>query len=288
MKYSLSQPYPLNESIITRFINSFVFGIFVFLFLFIFQPFELSKLPHNILPIAIGYGAICFAIMAILNVIVFLSLPNVFSERTWTTKKEILWTIFNILVIGLGNYIYSYLIKIADFTWWNLFLFETYTLAVAIFPITISILLNQARLHNKFERQSKQLNQDIEKQHNISNAKPIPDTVTIDMGTEKFELAVENFLYAKSDDNYVELYYVSNSKVCRQVFRNTLKNVYSWFSEHNSIFKCHKSYIVNLTHVQRVSGNAQGYKLHLGGTDEILPVSRSLNNTIKLYFAGSH
>ncbi|MDP2176033.1 MAG: LytTR family DNA-binding domain-containing protein [Bacteroidota bacterium] len=286
MNFNLSQPYPLNESIKWRLLNSFLFGTFVFLFLFIFQPFELSKLPYNILPIALGYGAVCFVMMAILNLGVCMSFPNCFSENSWTTKKEILWTILNVFLIGLANYIFSFLIKITAFTWENLFLFEAYTIAVAVFPLTISILLNQVRLNNKFEKQAQQLNEDIEEKQSKFIAETVHNRKTI--GIDEFELMVDNFLYAKADDNYVTIYYINNETVSRKMLRNTLKNVYLLFTEHTEILKCHKSYIVNLNHVQRISGNAQGYKLHLKGTDEILPVSRTLNENIKLYFADYH
>jgi len=223
--------------------------------------------------------------MAILNVGVFLALPDYFSENSWTTKKEILWTIINVFLIGLGNYIFSFLIKVTGFSWWNWLVFEAYTMAVGVFPITISILANQVRLRNKFEGQSQKLNVDIEKKQSQLIAETGPSTIALESGTDGFTLAIENFLYAKSDDNYVEIYYVSNSTISRKIVRHTLTNVYALLSRHKNIFRCHKSYIVNLNHVHRVSGNAQGYKLHLRGTDELLPVSRAVNETIKLYFA---
>ena len=288
MKLNLSQPYPLNQSLKRRLITSFLFGSFVFLFLSIFQPFELSKLPKDILLIAFGYGAVCFVIMAILNAVAFLTLPSCFSESRWTTKKQILWIIINVIFIGLGNYTFSLLTKVTAFTWWNLFLFETYTIAVAVFPVTILTLANQVRLSKKFERQSEHFNEDIEKKQNKFIAETNFPIIAIDNGNDEFNLAIEDFLFAKSDDNYVEIYFLNDKIVSRKIVRNTLKNVYSLFAEHKEIFKCHRSYIVNLKHVQRISGNAQGYKLHLQESGEIIPVSRSLNETVKLYFADNH
>lgn len=277
---NLNQPYPLNESIKWRLTHCFLFSTFVFLFLFIFQPFELSKLSKNQWLIALGYGAVCFTIMVLLNVGLFLLFPTYFSEKNWTTKREILWAILNLFLIGLCNCIFSFLIKITPFTWQNLFLFEFYTIAVGVFPITISILLNQARLSSKFERKSQQLNESIEK----NRWQFIPQKITLNNGTKTFELAIEQFVFAKSADNYVEIYYLDNALISRKILRNTLKNVDAHFAEHKTIFKCHKSYIVNLNHVKHISGNAQGYKLHLKKTAQILPVSRALNATIKQLF----
>lgn len=288
MKFNFNTLYPVNESIKSRLLTCVLFGSFVSLFLFIFQPFGLSALPISIALISIAYGMICFAMMVILNVIVYLSLPDYFSEDNWTTKKELLWTILNVLLIGLANTIFSFLIKTAVFTWWNLFLFEAYTIALAVFPLTVSILLNQARLSNKFEQQSQPLNNSIENKKSSFDIETIPSVITIGSGTEEVTLLVDNFLYAKSDDNYVTVYYLDNTTVSQKTIRNTLKATYALFAEHKEIFKCHKSYIVNFKHVERISGNAQGFKLHLKGTDKILPVSRSLNGTIKSYFTNCH
>lgn len=288
MKLSLNQPYPVNESIKWRLVNCILFGTFVFLFLFIFQPFELSKLPKHIGFIALGYGLVCVVVMAILNVGFFMLFPSYFSESNWTTRKEITWSILNVFCIGIANYFFSILIHLAAFTWMNLFWFEMYTTAVAIFPITISILINQVRLRSQFERQSAKINETIDKKQNREPESKAPSTISITNGNETFELVVEDFLFAKSEDNYVNVYYLNNQSVLRKMLRNTLKQVYSMCAQHPNILKCHKSYLVNLKHVQRLSGNAQGYKLHVLGTDEVISVSRSLNETIKQYFTGSH
>jgi DNA-binding LytR/AlgR family response regulator len=54
------------------------------------------------------------------------------------------------------------------------------------------------------------------------------------------------------------------------------------------IFRCHKSYLINLTQVAHISGNAQGYKLHLQNSTIEIPVSRTLNATIKEKFGDLH
>jgi hypothetical protein len=46
-------------------------------------------------------------------------------------------------------------------------------------------------------------------------------------------------------------------------------------------YRCHRTCLVNLYRVYKVSGNAQGYKLHVEGVEELSPVSRSLNEVIR-------
>jgi DNA-binding LytR/AlgR family response regulator len=49
-------------------------------------------------------------------------------------------------------------------------------------------------------------------------------------------------------------------------------------TEYSMIYKTHRSYLVNLNYVEHVTGNAQGYKLHLNSHEEKIPVAR---NSIK-------
>lgn len=48
-----------------------------------------------------------------------------------------------------------------------------------------------------------------------------------------------------------------------------------------ALYRCHRSYLVNLIYVEKVSGNALGLKLHLKGYPGEIPVSRSLNHQIE-------
>lgn len=86
----------------------------------------------------------------------------------------------------------------------------------------------------------------------------------------------EEFLYAESADNYVKVFYTGG----QQLIRSTLKQLEDSFRGNERIFRCHRTYLVNLDRVIHISGNAQGYKLHLEGVVQTIPVSRSLNGQI--------
>ena len=46
------------------------------------------------------------------------------------------------------------------------------------------------------------------------------------------------------------------------------------------IVRCHRSYVVNINRVERVTGNAQGYKLHLFAGQFLIPVARQYNESL--------
>jgi DNA-binding LytR/AlgR family response regulator len=108
--------------------------------------------------------------------------------------------------------------------------------------------------------------------------------IVAENGALELEISPDDFLFAKSDDNYVELYYFINLQKNRKVIRNTLKNIQALFPLQNKFYRCHKSYLINLDQVNHISGNAQGYKFHLKNTEDLIPVSRSNNQFVKNYF----
>lgn len=218
--------------------------------------------------------------MVFLNIVVYHVFPSFFSESKWTTLREITWSAVNIASIGLGNYLFSISIGFIEFNFTNLLMFEGYTLAIGIFPITISILINQARLSRKFETESAQITSEIPTSSGNANTTPI----TLTNGNETLTIHADTFVFAKASDNYVEVYTQANGTIKKELIRNTLSNVFAQMQDLPFMLKCHRSYVVNMTFVNHISGNAQGYKLHLTATEERIPVSRKLNQTVKNYF----
>ena len=281
-----NKPYPFSDSPRERLVTSILFSAFVFLFLRIFQPFEINKLQHSLTTVVLGYALVCFFSMVLLNIVIFQLFPKIFTEPKWTTGREIGWTIVNVSSIGLFNFLYSFAIGITDFRLLNLLLFMGFTIAVAAFPLTVVILLNQIRLNRKYIHESDAINQHLDHAPPLENT-PSESTLRIaaENGEIILELDVHHFLYAQSDDNYIEIHFQSNGQKAKKLIRNTLKNLQLVFETHPSCFRCHKSYLVNLSHVYHLSGNSQGYKLHLHGVEERIPVSRSNNDFIKNFFS---
>jgi len=47
------------------------------------------------------------------------------------------------------------------------------------------------------------------------------------------------------------------------------------------IFKCHRSYLVNINYIDKVEGNSQGYKLYLENVPTPIPVSKIFAQKLK-------
>jgi DNA-binding LytR/AlgR family response regulator len=98
-------------------------------------------------------------------------------------------------------------------------------------------------------------------------------------GKDYLQIPLDGLLFIASADNYVEVYWESEGMEQKELLRNTLKNLSRELTTHSQLFRCHRSYLVNLEKVEKVTGNSQGYKLHIGS--HVIPVSRNHNTAIK-------
>lgn len=100
-----------------------------------------------------------------------------------------------------------------------------------------------------------------------------------DGGREKLELEKGTLYYIAAADNYSRVVFRKKEEVSSVLLRGSLKMMEEQL-KNAEVIRCHRSYIVNLRNVTRVSGNSQGYRLHFEGLDETVPVSRSAGDHV--------
>jgi hypothetical protein len=203
------------------------------------------------------YGLVCFGVLISCFLLIPLLLPHVICEATWTVWKEIVYTLICVLAVCGGNILFTHFYfhdafgsgMVLRFLWW--------TFIVSILPVTLMVLLRQIGLMKAYSRQAAELDRQL------AEVRPVPQVQ-------------REFLYAEAADNYVKVFYTGE----QQLIRSTLRQLEETFRGNERIFRCHRTYLVNLDKVIHISGNAQGYKLHLEGVGQVIPVSRSLNGQI--------
>lgn len=275
-----NRPYSLDRSPRHILRRGAVIGFFVFVFLWFFQPFGLNTLPKGLVYVALGYGLVSFGVMTAVGMGMHLLPRNYYTEKNWTVGREILWTMVNLALIGLGNILYSDALGLVDLSWQSLMYFELYTVAVGIFPVAASVLLNEARLHKRYARESAAISRDLHTRLPEPIA-AVPVRIPAETQSGDLMLPADALLLVRAADNYVEVFFVENDQLRKVVLRSSLKAVESALATHPQFMRCHKGHIVNLQHIEGVSGNAQGYKLHLPRLDAPVPVSRQLNQTLR-------
>lgn len=262
---------------------------FVFLFLYIFKPFNLGTYPGSVFLFTLGYGLATFLVMLIFNVIMLFSFRNYFNEPNWTTSKELLWLLILLFFIGLANTLYTMLAGVGGFHLKTILYFELYTILIGFFPISASILINYYRLISGYEKGSNEINKRLKEhlsgEHSISGNPDLSTksvTLIAENGKDEFTFAVKSIVFIRSADNYAEIFFIDDhAKLTCQLIRITLKKCEEELQTYHQFFRCHKSFLVNLQKVSKVTGNAQGYKLHVENAEELIPVSRIHNKTIK-------
>ena len=102
-------------------------------------------------------------------------------------------------------------------------------------------------------------------------------TITSDNEKEKIAVQESQLAYIESASNYIKVYFEHQQKLSFTILRTTMKKAGELLTDSPVMFRCHRAFIVNLDKIEKVEGNAQGYKLKLKGTTDRVPVSRSLN-----------
>lgn len=282
------QPYPFGEkSNIRLLIQSIGEGTFIALFLIFFQPFGVSEWqdPNKNSYLA-GYGLITALCGIILRFVVFKTFPKYHSEATWNVGKEIFSIMMLILMIAAGNVVYSNLIfkfenGIISFLWMLLAV-----MIIGIFPATFGVMLN-------YIIQLKKYNQQIVVHHHhtpeitlaeqVSGNKAQSSTLLkliAENEKDSIELAVDSLYFIESSDNYSTIFYEKSGKLQKELLRSSLTRLESQILSEN-IVRCHRSFIVNLDKVEKVTGNAQGYKFHLEASELLVPVARKYSEIVE-------
>lgn len=264
MPNPFTRPYRETGSRKSRIYSVIIFGLFIFLFLYLFKPFGLYQLkPSKQLFITMGFGAITAFVLIIFR---FLLEPALI-KNNWTLGKNILWDIFIATSIGAANYCFIYIVFDTPF-YLKYLLYSIWTAwLVGSIPVTIIYIINYNRLYRNALKEA-----DIPEEKIFWE-----DEVRLTAGNEKNEMKVNPraILYICSNDNYVTIATVDGDSVSKTTIRGTLKSAEEELSRNTRFMRCHKCYIINLDYVEKVSGHSQNMKVKLLHADEFIPVSRS-------------
>ena len=293
----LNKSYPLEERKPVQIKLAFIFGLVVFLLMYFVKPFGFNGTQQQLFYNSLFAGATTTLAICFNFLLLFPLFPNFFKEERWTIGREIIFTLIIITTIASFNVLAAKIIygEALSLISWLRMIF--YTGVIGIAPAIISILLNQTRLLKKYRKEAANLNEQlphhiteniiVEKEELIPINVPVENTndrlLTIEAENEKENLTIlpSAFLAATSADNYVKVYYLKNEKLVTTIIRTTLKKVAENTAGFSSLYRCHRTAVVNLAAVQIVVGTAQGYRLQLSFLQEEVPVSRNLNKEVR-------
>lgn len=285
------RPYFVNTHTMTNFFVSLGLGAFIFLFLYIFRPFDIELVGSDLFLYTIGFGGVTFMVTFICCLLFFTILKTYANNETWTVGKNIFFLTFTLLAIAFCNHWYN-LIGLEIFHHMrpiSLYNSVLNTLIVGVFPIVLYTLYTEIYFRKKREKivsaimkKKKSLSQ-----HEIHTYQPSHKTKTsneltllADNKKNALQFSVNQLMYVTSEKNYSSFFIKTDTRVEEKILRLTLHEVMNQLSNQKDIVRCHKSYIVHKNWIQKISGNARGYQLHMKHLDFTIPVSRNFSKSI--------
>lgn len=254
------------------------FGV-LFLFLLLFKPFGTYVPEHRV-----NYSIICLlhALSPSLIIYAYFYILSYVYEHTsrlksWTLLQEYAHLAIVFFLVGLASFSMRSLIYNNPNNWsWGYLGEEIRNCYLAGILFYFLLLFAGAYLRSNqapFATEEDLIDTDLSNESKCTvNTKM---SIKTQVKQDDFSFNPANLLYAKADGNYIELTLSINNQVFTELKRISLKQFEAQLATCPFLFKCHRAYLVNLQHIKKVSGNAQGYTLLLHMTEERVPVSRT-------------
>jgi len=283
----LSDPYPFTYSCRGNIIVILLISVFVTGFLIVFEPFGLQGVREDYkIMVFGGYGLVNLLILSFNLLVLPRILPGLFNERRWSVLYQVLFLVWIVFTIGLGNFVYS---KIMFGFPANgvrgILLFQFYTLVIGIFPIILITITNYNRLlkRNMARAAEMKLAFSSGEDRGIKSGSMI--AITSASKNEDISINPQNFLFAGSEGNYVQFVWKNEGDIEKTLIRTTLTRAEEDLrSVSPPVVRVHRSFLVNISHISDVKGNAQGLVLQLKDSDLSVPVSRNYIPSFKALF----
>ncbi len=274
----LEKPFPAIEKKKHKISISLAFAVSIFVFLIIFQPFGLDDIQYYKTYYILGF----FFITLFTMLLCLFALPIIFAKLfdidNWTVKKDILFMLLQIMIIAIFNWIYNSTIGKDITRQYNIFAFLFITFSVGLFPTILHVLLKEKYLSQKHNKIAENLTVNIQKGKNLNKNTEIE--IQSDNKKEKLNIKLDQIICIKSEGNYASVYYYKDEQITKELIRNSLSKIIQQLIIFENIKRCHRSYIVNFDWIEKISGNARNYNLHISNLEFTIPVSRSFPKSI--------
>lgn len=255
--------------------------VFVPLFLLIFQPFGVNNFDPNhtigstFLFSMLGFGLV---IGVSLTFFEFVIANKLFKNKT----LPIVILKWSLELIFLTFFIFLYYNILGDFHDWYFGSFMDFVFNIsimAIIPLLIFYLYHRGK-------QSEIAFKELEMQPKID----LEDSfITFSSYNQKDQITMplKNFMYAEAQDNYVSISFIEKGNLIKKLLRTKLSNLELEF-KNQGIVRCHRSYLVNISNVEKLSKSGKKMQLMLQMVASPIPVSRSYFSEMEAHFSIRH
>jgi len=269
MNKYLNRPFPFIDKIRYQIIASFLFGLFIYVFLSIFQPFGISNITLNKPLYLLGFAFITFIVLFISFVVVY----AYYKTENWTIKKNTQFIFVQFLIIAILNWLYHSSIIIENTTHHNFLYFVFITVAVGIIPTFFLLYFIEKYLTVRNQGYAINLTNSIQEGTFETKIKEIQ--IISKNKDESIIISSNQFVCAQSEGNYIKVFYKEKDKIITKLIRNSIANLEEQLAIYSKLKRCHRSFIINFGKVDKVTGNARNFNLHVNELEFTIPVSRN-------------
>jgi hypothetical protein len=273
-----NEPFPfyLNDDR-KNFLLVSVLSLFVTAFLYLFKTEAEFEFANDL---GWLHGLITFSVL-IFNIIL---LPRIFpawmDPISWSIKKYIVLNVLHLALICVAATVMEKLFFCPYYISWMTVANHTMVQVAVkgVIPIALTTLFLKAQMLQENLREAIKTNQELQKiqtlkresKESVKNA----NQVTLYSDTsESLTFNLPDLLFIEADDNYSTISWKEEGVLQKKLLRVNLKNLESQLNNSFTL-RCHRSYIVNVNAIRAISGNTNGYKLKIDGSDFSIPVSR--------------
>lgn len=239
-------------------------GLFIGIFFVVFQPFGTAQTDS---PYALLW---LFSIGFVNSGLIFLN------EWVWRPlhqrllpaplRRSGVYLGLDLLQIAVGNFLYiNLLCGFQESSIWDFLIFVGITGLLALFPLTVLAFISRIRALE-----------------DTPSAFPHHPKICLYSANNKEQvcLPTADLLWIQADKNYVLVVYAVGNTVKRHVLRNTLSAIEAQLAD-TSLVRCHRSYLVNMQRIDRITVHRDGLHLYLRGTAAPIPASKRYRDMIR-------
>lgn len=265
----------------------------VFFLIFVLRPLNMFRYEtaEYVLKLVGNTLIVPFAFILMMYVAPLL-FPGYYAEQNWTVGRSMLSVFILCLLITLGEVVYNAFAYGAQLSAGNILFCVFCTLLFAPIPIFIGYVWTHNVQLKRNLAEANELNRrlmELRTEQSTVGTRAADtiegkETLTLANGVrETFTLNTENVLYGEAEGNYIRLHFMTESggSPASKMLRTTMKQAEEAFARCHFISRCHRAFFVNIKQVRGVEGNAQGYRLHIEGCSETVPVSRAYVKAVR-------
>ena len=262
----LNQPYPECKGVLNYLFGSMTIGVFIGLFLYIFEPFGMYQAGAFKAWYCFMFGLITFIVSFGSDLFIRFVLKLHRDSEDWVFWKWMISVMVVVLLIAISNFLFMWWQSRNDFSLQAFLGMLGATCLIGIFPVFFTGMLKSRQAYKKNQLLADSLNTRLGSKN--------PVNLSDWNKSKSYDLDPADILYIEAMQNYVVIHYLADDRKEQKIIRNTLAAIENQLQE-TQVERTHRSYLVNRNRINSISGNAQGLKLQLEGLDQKeIPVSR--------------